>query len=76
MQIVNDLTHEGYGIGRLPGRKQVVLYRIATHGTTIIPLAYFKDEQEAQALADWLEWALMNARAHGMKEITDRMARP
>ena len=47
-----DPAYNGYGVGPLPGRKQVCLYR--WEGASLRTIAFFKSELEAQAFLVWL----------------------
>lgn len=42
-------------VGPLPGRKSTVLYAMVNGGTTIRPLAYFKTEDDARTVLDFLD---------------------
>jgi hypothetical protein len=42
-------------VGKLPGRKQVVLYTMTNGGTAIHPLAYFKNPEDARTCLDFLD---------------------
>ena len=56
------LNGDGYGVGPLPGRKRIAVYRRSRAG--FLPVAYFCNEECAKDFMRWLE-------AHVRQEADD-----
>lgn len=69
---INRYTDEGYGVGNLPGRKQTALYK--TGRGWIDPVAYFRNERDADEFWTWLK-IMLEGGAHSdfaaAKEVSD-----